>query len=74
MSVAGIELGFNAHVNFLTRLQNSLQIYSQAVIGAAWSVAGDMYTNRGPFALYRAPMVREYLRGLPGRDILRPPR
>ncbi len=62
MSVAGIELGFNAQVNFLTRLQNSLQIYSQAVIGAAWSVAGDMYTNRGPFALYRAPMVREYLR------------
>lgn len=60
-SVAGIEMGFNANVNFLTRLQGSLQLYAQAVIGAAWSVAGDMYTNRGPFALYRAPMVREYL-------------
>lgn len=61
MSVAGIEMGFNATKNFLTRLQCSLQIYAQAVIGAAWSVAGDMYTNRGPFALYRAAMVREFL-------------
>jgi hyaluronan synthase len=61
MSVAGIEMGFNANVNLLTRLQSSLQLYAQAVIGAAWSVAGDMYTNRGPFALYRAPMVREFL-------------
>lgn len=61
MSVAGIEMGYNAYRNFLTRLQCSLQMYAQAVIGAAWSVAGDMYTNRGPFALYRAPMVREYL-------------
>lgn len=61
MSVAGIELGFNAYKNFLTRMQCSLQLYAQAVTGAAWSVAGDMYTNRGPFALYWAPMVREYL-------------
>jgi hyaluronan synthase len=61
MSVAGIEMGFNASENFLTRLQNSLQMYAQAVIGAAWSVAGDMYTNRGPFALYRAPLIREFL-------------
>ncbi|HEX9066510.1 MAG TPA: glycosyltransferase [Streptosporangiaceae bacterium] len=60
-SVAGIELGFNAYTNFLTRLQCSLQLFAQAVIGAAWSVAGDMYTNRGPFALYRAAMVREFL-------------
>lgn len=61
MSVAGVEMGFNANVNFLTRVQNSLQMYAQAVIGASWSVAGDMYTNRGPFALYRAPLVREFL-------------
>lgn len=61
MSVAGIEMGFNATVNFLTRLQCSLQLFAQAVIGAAWSVAGDMYTNRGPFALYRASAVRKYM-------------
>ena len=60
-SVAGIEMGFNAYENFLTRLQCSLQLYAQAVIGAAWSVAGDMYTNRGPYALYRAGLIREYL-------------
>ena len=61
MSVAGIEMGFNAYENFLTRMQCSLQLYAQAVIGAAWSVAGDMYTNRGPYALYRAPLIREFL-------------
>ena len=61
MSVAGIEMGFNATTNFLTRLQCSLQLYAQAVIGAAWSVAGDMYTNRGPFALYRAAAIREFM-------------
>jgi hyaluronan synthase len=61
MSVAGIEMGFNANTNFLTRLQCSLQLFAQAVIGAAWSYAGDMYTNRGPFALYRAGVVREFL-------------
>jgi hyaluronan synthase len=61
MSVAGIEMGFNATANFLTRLQCSLQLFAQAVIGAAWSVAGDMYTNRGPFALYRASAVRKYM-------------
>ena len=61
MSVAGIEMGFNASKNFLTRLQCSLQLFAQSVIGAAWSVAGDMYTNRGPFALYRASAVRKYM-------------
>ncbi len=60
-SVAGIEMGFNAYHNFLTRLQCSLQLYAQAVIGAAWSVAGDMYTNRGPYALYRASLIWEFL-------------
>lgn len=59
MSVAGIEMGFNANTNFLTRMQSCLQLFSQVVMGATWSVVGDMYTNRGPFALYRATMVRE---------------
>jgi hyaluronan synthase len=61
MSVAGIEMGFNATTNLLTRLQCSLQLYAQAVIGAAWSAAGDMYTNRGPFALYRAGAIRAFM-------------
>jgi hyaluronan synthase len=42
-------------------MQCSFQLFSQAVIGATWSVAGDMYTNRGPFALYRASLIRKYL-------------
>lgn len=61
MSVAGIEMGFNAYTNFLTRLQTPLQVLAQCVTGATWSAVGDMYTNRGPFALYRAVMVREVI-------------
>jgi hyaluronan synthase len=61
MSVAGIELGFNASLNTLTVVQNAMQQFAQAVTGAAWSVTGDMYTNRGPFALYRAGMIREII-------------
>jgi hyaluronan synthase len=61
MSVAGIEMGFNAYTNFMTRLQSSLQLFSQVLMGATWSAVGDMYTNRGPFALYRAGMVREII-------------
>lgn len=61
MSVAGIEHGYNAEVNFLTRLQACLQIFSQVVTGASWAVFGDMYTNRGPFALYRAGLIEKIL-------------
>jgi hyaluronan synthase len=60
-SVAGIELGYNAKLNFITLIQNSLQQLAQATLGAAWSVTGDMYTNRGPFALYRATMIRDLI-------------
>jgi hyaluronan synthase len=59
MSVAGIELGYNASHNFLTMLQNSLQQIAQAVVSAAWSVTGKMFTNRGPFALYRSSLIAE---------------
>lgn len=61
MSVAGIEHGYNSQINFLTRLQCCLQLFAQAVIGAAWAVFGDMYTNRGPFALYRASLIATIL-------------
>ncbi len=58
-SVAGIELGYNASQNLITQIQNALQQQAQVAIGSAWSVTGDMYTNRGPFALYDADMVRD---------------
>jgi hyaluronan synthase len=61
MSVAGIEHGYNAYVNFLTRIQCTMQLFTQAVVSSTWSVFNDMFTNRGPFALYRASMVRKYL-------------
>jgi hyaluronan synthase len=58
-SVAGIELGYNAGKNMWTVIQNSLQQVAQLAISASWSVSGKMFTNRGPFALYRAEMIRE---------------
>jgi hyaluronan synthase len=57
-SVAGIELGYNARTNMWTVLQNSLQQVAQVVVSAAWSVSGRMFTNRGPFALYRGGLIR----------------
>jgi hyaluronan synthase len=61
MSVAGIEHGYNSAANFLTRLQCCLQLFAQVVTGATWSVFGDMYTNRGPFALYRQELIAAIL-------------
>ncbi len=54
MSVGGTELGYNYNRNLLTLIQCCLQEYAQVVISAAWSVSGDMFTNRGPFSLIRA--------------------
>jgi hyaluronan synthase len=54
MSVAGTELGYNYSRNWLTVIQCCLQEYAQVVISGAWSVTGNMFTNRGPFALIRA--------------------
>lgn len=61
MSVAGTELGYNHNRNVLTLIQNSMQQYSQVVISGAWSVAGDMFTNRGPFALIRGSAFQKVI-------------
>lgn len=61
MSVAGTELGYNHTQNFLTLIQGSLQEYAQVVISGAWSVSGDMFTNRGPFALIRASAFEQVI-------------
>ncbi len=61
MSVAGTELGYNHKRNWLTLIECSLQEYAQVVISGAWSVSGDMFTNRGPFALIRASAFRKII-------------
>jgi hyaluronan synthase len=58
-SVGGIELGYNAGKNMWTMIQNSLQQVAQLAISASWSVSGRMFTNRGPFSLYRAELIRD---------------
>jgi cellulose synthase/poly-beta-1,6-N-acetylglucosamine synthase-like glycosyltransferase len=64
MSVAGIEMGFNANVNLLTRLQSSLQ---RGVVGGRRHVHEPRPVRAVPGG--DGPRV---LAGLPGRDILRP--
>ena len=61
MSVAGTELGYNHKRNLLTLIECSLQEYAQVVVSGAWSVSGDMFTNRGPFALIRASAFQKII-------------
>lgn len=60
-SVAGIEEIHNKHANWLTRLCASRNTFSQLVTWATQSVFGDVLVNRGTFALYRAPIIREII-------------
>jgi hyaluronan synthase len=58
MSVAGVELAYNARVNWLTRTVSARSLFFQLVACGTQSVAGQVLVNRGAFALYRAPMIR----------------
>jgi hyaluronan synthase len=61
-SVAGLELAYNYRKNWLTRLNGTRSLIWQMLSCSAQSVAGDMLVNRGTFALYRAPVIRDNLR------------
>ena len=58
-SVAGLELAFNQNRNWLTRINGSRQLAWQLSACAAQSTMGNVLVNRGTFALYRAPVVRD---------------
>jgi hyaluronan synthase len=60
-SVAGIEVAYNAHANLLTRISSIRQIAWQMTQCCVLSMAGQVLVNRGTFALYRAPVVRDNL-------------
>lgn len=60
-SVAGIEVAFNAHVNWLTQAMNSRGIFYQLILCQVQGMLGDMYVNRGAFSLYRAPIIRRII-------------
>ena len=60
-SVAGIEVAYNAHANLLTKVSSIRQIAWQMTQCCVLSMAGDVLVNRGTFAMYRAPVVRDNL-------------
>jgi hyaluronan synthase len=60
-SVAGVELAYNARVNWLTRTVSARSLFFQLVACGTQSVAGQVLVNRGAFALYRAPMIRRHV-------------
>jgi hyaluronan synthase len=61
-SVAGVELAWNYRKNWLTRLNSTRSMIWQMLSCSAQSVAGDILVNRGTFALYRAPVIRDNIR------------
>jgi hyaluronan synthase len=62
-SVAGVEVAYNAHANMLTRVSSIRQIAWQMTQCSVLSMAGNVLVNRGTFALYRAPVIRDNLGG-----------
>lgn len=58
-SVAGIELAWNFRKNWLTRMNSTRCMIWQMLSCSAQSVVGDVLVNRGTFALYRAPVIRD---------------
>jgi hyaluronan synthase len=60
-SVAGIEVAYNAHANLLTRIGSLRQLAWQLTQCCVLSMAGDVLVNRGTFALYRGPVIRDNL-------------
>lgn len=61
MSVAGIEIAFNANKNLLTRICSLRQVAWQLVQCSALNRFGQILVNRGTFAAYRAEVVTENL-------------
>jgi len=60
-SVAGLELPMNLRHNWITWLNGARSVIWQLVSCSAQSVLGDVLVNRGTFALYRAPVIRDNL-------------
>ncbi len=69
-SVAGFELVCNQAANWLTYSVSARNIQYQLVTWGAQSAVGDVLTNRGPFALYRAENIREIIPAYLGETFL----
>ena len=73
MSVAGLELAMNSHVNWLTRTVSARTLFFQLVPCRTQSYFGEVLVNRGTFALYRAPLVRDIVPAYIGETFLGQP-
>lgn len=69
-SVAGIEVAYNAHANLLTRVSSIRQVAWQMTQCCVLSMAGNVLVNRGTFAMYRAPVIRDNLDAYLGETFL----
>ena len=58
-SVAGMETAANSQVNWLTRTASVRSLFFQLTACGVLSAFGEILTNRGAFALYRASLLRE---------------
>lgn len=63
MSVAGVELAYNAHANLLTRMSSLRQMSWQLINCCALNRFGSILVNRGTCAAYRDVVVRDWLDG-----------
>ncbi len=69
-SVAGIEVMYNSHKGWLTWSVTTRNIVYQLVTWGAESAVGQLMVNRGTYALYRAPMIREIIPAYLGETFL----
>ena len=69
-SVAGIEVMYNAHKNWLTWSVTTRNIIYQLVTWGTQSAVGDLLVNRGTYALYRAWVIREIIPAYVGETFL----
>jgi len=70
-SVAGLELAWNHDTSLLTRIKSVNALIWQFVTCSSQNVlGGNVLVNRGTFALYRGPLIRETLNAYTGETFM----
>jgi hyaluronan synthase len=72
-SVAGLVLALNKHENFITRVEDLVVTTWQLTMRSAHSMLGSVTVNSGPFALYRAPVIKQAREGYLNETIMGKP-
>lgn len=69
-SVAGLELGLNRNANIMVKVLDLIITSWQLSTRSALSQVGDVLTNSGPLAFYRADVIRDNAKGYMNEYIL----